>query len=166
MHRMWGRLIGLAVLIPATGFWACGYLTRPLKARAVAYGGLVFAQGLLGMWMVQSGLQSKPEPGEVPRVSQYRLASHLGLALLLYSSMLYTALGILAPPKATPTTRAVGRLRHAAHAATGVIFLTALSGAGVRLAQTNQSNIFLPIFCNFYILSLSCAACRCVCGRP
>lgn len=53
-------------------------------------------QGLLGWWMVRSGLE---EGREVPRVSQYRLAAHLGTALLLYSSMLYTALGILLPPQ-------------------------------------------------------------------
>ena len=53
--------------------------------------------------MVKSGLRSRSsriEPGtqEVPRVSQYRLAGHLSLALLLYSSMLYTSLGLLFPP--------------------------------------------------------------------
>lgn len=60
-------------------------------------------QGLYGWYMVKSGLASRPsraQPGtqEVPRVSQYRLAGHLSLALLLYSSMLYTALGLLFPP--------------------------------------------------------------------
>ena len=68
-------------------------------------------QGLYGWYMVKSGLASRPsmiQPGtdEVPRVSQYRLAGHLSLALLLYSSMLYTALGLLAPP----TTIAVSSL--------------------------------------------------------
>ena len=47
--------------------------------------------------MVRSGLETKPSSVEIPRVSQYRLASHLGLAFLLYASMLYTALGILLP---------------------------------------------------------------------
>ena len=56
-------------------------------------------QGLLGWWMVRSGLQDTPAPGDIPRVSQYRLAAHLGTAVLLYSSMLYTTLGILAPPQ-------------------------------------------------------------------
>lgn len=49
--------------------------------------------------MVRSGLKEKPSPTEVPRVSQYRLAAHLGTALLLYSSMLYSSLGLLLPPK-------------------------------------------------------------------
>lgn len=49
--------------------------------------------------MVRSGLQNQPAEGDIPRVSQYRLAAHLGTAVLLYSSMLYTAMGILLPPK-------------------------------------------------------------------
>lgn len=47
--------------------------------------------------MVKSGLEKKPLPDNVPRVSQYRLAAHLGTAVLLYSSMLYTVLGLLVP---------------------------------------------------------------------
>lgn len=51
--------------------------------------------------MVKSGLKfdAKRET-DVPRVSQYRLATHFGLAVLLYTSMLYTALGILLPVQA------------------------------------------------------------------
>ena len=59
----------------------------------------VYTQGLLGWWMVKSGLEKEGvSEGEIPRVSQYRLAAHLSTALLLYSSMLYNALGLLLPP--------------------------------------------------------------------
>ena len=59
----------------------------------------VYTQGLLGWWMVKSGLDKEGvSEGEIPRVSQYRLAAHLSTALLLYSSMLYNALGLLLPP--------------------------------------------------------------------
>ena len=130
-HRMWGRMIGVAVLVPAAGFWAKGWLGPALKKRAVVYSGLVVAQGLLGWWMVRSGLQDQPAPTDVPRVSQYRLASHLGMAFLLYSSMLYTALGLLAPPPipaSTAVSKSLVRLRHAAHGSTALVFFTALSG--------------------------------------
>ena len=129
-HRMWGRLIGLAVLLPAAGFWAKGWLGPAMRRRAVLYSGLVVAQGLLGWWMVKSGLESKPVSStDIPRVSQYRLASHLAMAVVLYSSMLYTALGILAPPTSTATpSKSLTRLRHSAHGATALIFITALSG--------------------------------------
>lgn len=49
--------------------------------------------------MVKSGLEEKPTPGDVPRVSQYRLAGHLGMAFMLHALMLYSALGILLPPQ-------------------------------------------------------------------
>ena len=128
-HRMWGRLIGLAILLPAAGFWARGWLGPALKHRVLLYSGLVVTQGLLGWWMVKSGLDAKPAPSDIPRVSQYRLASHLGLALLLYSSMLYTSLGLLTQTPIVPTmTKAVRRLKHAAHAVTAIVFFTALSG--------------------------------------
>lgn len=128
-HRMWGRLIGVAVLLPAAGFWARGWLSKALKRRAVLYSGLVVAQGLLGWWMVRSGLEAKPAPTDIPRVSQYRLASHLGMAFVLYSSMLYTALGLLAPPASiVVASRSLARLRHISHGATALIFVTALSG--------------------------------------
>lgn len=129
-HRMWGRLIGLTVLLPAAGFWAKGWLGPAMKRRAVLYSGLVIAQGLLGWWMVKSGLENKPVSStDVPRVSQYRLASHLAMAVVLYSSMLYTALGVLAPPINTATpSKSLTRLRHGAHGATALIFITALSG--------------------------------------
>jgi len=127
-HRMWGRVVGVAVLVPAAGFWLTGRLNRSLKVRAGLYSGLVVAQGLLGWWMVKSGLKVEAQSQDIPRVSQYRLAAHLGLALVLYSSMLYSALGILAPPPAMAAGKAVMRLKHASHAATGLVFFTALSG--------------------------------------
>ncbi|CAI8016190.1 Cytochrome c oxidase assembly protein COX15 homolog [Geodia barretti] len=136
-HRMWGRATGLAVLVPAAAFWAAGWLTPRLKKRAGPYSVLVVLQGLYGWYMVKSGLASRPsriQPGtdEVPRVSQYRLAGHLSLALLLYSSMLYTALGLLAPPATiAPAVGKVNRLRHLVHGATATIFLTCISGAFV-----------------------------------
>lgn len=55
-------------------------------------------QGLLGWYMVKSGLEEKPESHDIPRVSQYRLSAHLGSALLLYCASLSTGLTLLLPP--------------------------------------------------------------------
>ena len=49
--------------------------------------------------MVKSGLEEKEKSYDIPRVSQYRLAAHLGTALVLYSSMLYTGLGLFLKPQ-------------------------------------------------------------------
>lgn len=55
------------------------------------------SQGLLGWYMVKSGLEEKPESYDIPRVSQYRLSAHLGSALLLYCASLWTGLTLLLP---------------------------------------------------------------------
>lgn len=47
--------------------------------------------------MVKSGLEEKPDSYDIPRVSQYRLAAHLGSALILYSASLWTGLSLLLP---------------------------------------------------------------------
>ncbi len=57
----------------------------------------VSRQGLLGWYMVKSGLEEKPESHDIPRVSQYRLSAHLGSALLLYCASLWTGLTMLLP---------------------------------------------------------------------
>lgn len=47
--------------------------------------------------MVKSGLEEKPDSHDIPRVSQYRLAAHLGSALVLYCASLWTSLSLLLP---------------------------------------------------------------------
>jgi heme A synthase len=47
--------------------------------------------------MVKSGLEEKPDSYDIPRVSQYRLAAHLGSALVLYCASLWTSLSLLLP---------------------------------------------------------------------
>ena len=57
-------------------------------------------QGLLGWYMVNSGLTPKPGPNDVPRVSQYRLCAHLSSAMILYSLFLWQGLThVLHPQK-------------------------------------------------------------------
>lgn len=91
----------------------------------------------MGWYMVKSGLVNNfDDPNDVPRVSQYRLASHLGLAFGLYSLLLWSALDKLLPPKPFPTA-AIGNadaikrarfFRRLAHASKALVFVTALSG--------------------------------------
>ena len=60
------------------------------KVYIISCSYLIF-QGLLGWFMVKSGLE-EPAALDIPRVSQYRLAAHLGSAFLLYSLMLWGGL--------------------------------------------------------------------------
>jgi heme a synthase len=83
LHRLWGRLIGIVFLLPFVWFCIRGSIARPMIWRlggVFLLGGL---QGLLGWYMVKSGLVD--EPG----VSQYRLAAHLCLALVIYALLLW-----------------------------------------------------------------------------
>ncbi|XP_036591589.1 cytochrome c oxidase assembly protein COX15 homolog [Trichosurus vulpecula] len=130
-HRMWGRIVGLAYILPAAYFWRKGWLTHGMKGRVLALCGLVCFQGLLGWYMVKSGLEEKPDSYDIPRVSQYRLAAHLGSALVLYCASLWTALSLLLPRDKLPETRQLLQLRRFAHGTAGLVFLTALSGAFV-----------------------------------
>ncbi|XP_021575172.1 cytochrome c oxidase assembly protein COX15 homolog isoform X3 [Carlito syrichta] len=102
-----------------------------MKGRVLGLCGLVCFQGLLGWYMVKSGLEEKPDSHDIPRVSQYRLAAHLGSALVLYCASLWTSLSLLLPRHRLPETRQLLRLRRFAHGAAGLVFLTALSGAFV-----------------------------------
>ncbi|NRA95984.1 MAG: COX15/CtaA family protein [Planctomycetes bacterium] len=87
VHRQLGRLIGLVYGLPFLWFLIRGRLCRELVWRGWVGLGLGGLQGLVGWWMVKSGLVSRPE------VSHYRLALHLSLALLAGMWVLWMWLG-------------------------------------------------------------------------
>jgi len=89
IHRVWGRTIGLVFAVPFLYFAFVRGLQRPLLLRLLAVFTLGAMQGVLGWYMVMSGLDERPD------VSQYRLSAHLGLAFLLYGYMLWLALDLL-----------------------------------------------------------------------
>ncbi|XP_077992428.1 heme A synthase COX15-like [Glandiceps talaboti] len=132
-HRMWGRAIGLVFALPAVYFWRKGWFSKAMKPRVLIYGSFILFQGLLGWYMVKSGLEEPVKEHDIPRVSQYRLASHLGSALALYTLMLWTGLGHLLPQPKNPVaaSRYLPLLRKSAHFTLAMVFLTALSGAFV-----------------------------------
>ncbi|MGF1624445.1 MAG: COX15/CtaA family protein [Alphaproteobacteria bacterium] len=90
IHRFWGRLIGVAFAVPMLWLAVRGRLPRWTWPHLVALFALGGLQGVIGWWMVQSGLVDRPD------VSHYRLTVHLGLALVIYAYMLGLALRLLA----------------------------------------------------------------------
>jgi heme a synthase len=87
-HRLLGRLIGTVFLLPFLWFLWRGVVPRAVRPRLwviFALGGL---QGAVGWWMVASGLEERTE------VSQYRLATHLILALVIYAATVWTLRGL------------------------------------------------------------------------
>jgi cytochrome c oxidase assembly protein subunit 15 len=129
LHRVLGRLIGVLFLLPLLYFAWRGSIRPGLMPKLVVLFFLGGCQGLLGWYMVKSGLVDNP------RVSQYRLTAHLGLAVAIYAYMLWLALDLLfrtrAPDSAQPRRYYV---RFSA-ALVGLVYLMILSGglvAGTR----------------------------------
>jgi cytochrome c oxidase assembly protein subunit 15 len=118
-HRLLGRVIGVAYLLPFLWFLWRGALGADLKRRLWLIFGLGALQGAVGWWMVASGLTERVE------VSQYRLATHLVLALLIYASIVWTLrrLAQRPPPEAMP------RLKITAMILLGLTFVQLYLGA-------------------------------------
>src|SRR6266852_420861 len=128
VHRLLGRLTGAVFFLPLLWFALRGRIPRALAWKLGGILALGAAQGALGWYMVQSGLVDDP------RVSQYRLTAHLGIAFLIYAAMLWIALDLLFP-RASRTEAAPRGLRRFAFALAVLIFVMALSGglvAGIR----------------------------------
>lgn len=123
LHRLWGRLLALAFLVPFGVFLFKGWVGRRLGLKL----GLLFVlgalQGALGWYMVASGLVDHPD------VSQYRLAAHLALALVIYGFALWLALDLWSAGRESGESGA--GLRAMAVAALGLVLATAIAGAFV-----------------------------------
>jgi len=115
LHRLLGRLIGVAFALPFFWFLARKQVPKALSPKLwllLAFGGL---QGALGWYMVKSGLVDRPD------VSHFRLAAHLGLAFLIYGFILWLIFGLIQPEE--------GGLDPLAVAIIGMTYVQILSGA-------------------------------------
>jgi len=84
-HRLIGRIIGVVFFVPLVWFFCRGWIPPRRRAGLWMILGLGALQGVIGWWMVASGLADRVE------VSQYRLATHLILACLIYVALVWTA---------------------------------------------------------------------------
>lgn len=134
IHRAWGRLIGLVFFLPFVWFLVRGRIRRNLVPRLIGLFLLGGAQGVLGWYMVRSGLV------DVPEVSQYRLAAHLSLAFLIYAALVWTGLSLIFPDPATIADRLGAQVRRLTLVALALVAATILSGAFV--AGTDAGLIF------------------------
>lgn len=129
IHRLTGRLLGVAFFVPLVVFAVRGWLDRPLAGRLGVIFGLGALQGVLGWVMVRSGLVSHPD------VSQYRLVAHLGLALVIYGAIIWVALGLLLlrPAGAVASGQLPARtgLAWPSRGLCALVFATVLSGGFV-----------------------------------
>lgn len=122
VHRLWGRLIGLAFAIPFVVFLIRRGIPNGLWLHLAVLFLLGGMQGAIGWWMVVSGFVDRTD------VSQYRLATHLGTAFLIFAYLIYVALGLLKPrPAVVPAGAA--RWRLPCQAMLAVVSITVLAGA-------------------------------------
>ena len=122
-HRLWGRLIGLAMALPFAWFWIRGAIPVGYKPRLFALLSLIGLQGAIGWWMVSSGLDTRTD------VSHYRLAVHLLTALFILGGLIWTALDLKAlarNPSAKPA-----RLTRLSVITLAILFIQLLFGAWV-----------------------------------
>ena len=124
LHRVLGRIIGLAFALPFLIFAVKGYIARRHWPRYLLMFVLGGMQGLLGWYMVKSGLV------DVPHVSQYRLTAHLIAAFAIYAYMFWVAMSLLYP---VDDTRKQSRHPWFGRtvALTGLIGITIVSGGFV-----------------------------------
>lgn len=124
-HRLLGRSIGMIFLLPMIFFWIRKKLDRTLAPKLVAMFVLGGLQGLLGWYMVKSGLVS------APHVSQYRLTAHLGLAFVIYAYVFWVAVGLLFSGDSGNSRQIDPNLRRFSYIITSLLFVTILSGGFV-----------------------------------
>lgn len=140
-HRLWGRFIGLSFVIPTLYFIARKRVTPKMAVNLLGISSLIGFQGIIGWWMVKSGLKDDLfAPGSHPRVSQYRLTTHLATAFVCYSWMLLSGLAVLRthrwlkdPAAAIQITKAIAHpnltpFRRSVFAVAALTFVTAMSG--------------------------------------
>jgi len=94
-HRMFGRFIGAAFTVPLIYFYSRNMIPKHLYSRFGLLFGLGATQGLVGWWMVKSGLDVDPNQKKEIRVSPYRLATHLAMAFTTYTTLLWTGFDVL-----------------------------------------------------------------------
>ena len=142
-HRVLGRTIGTVFLLPFLYFLFRGYLRRPQIPKLAALFVLGGLQGLLGWYMVKSGLVDNPH------VSQYRLTAHLGLAVVIYAWMLHIALDLWYGKASIGTAPAA--LRRLVAGLALLVFITILSGGFVAGLKAGHAYNTFPLMDGHWI---------------
>ncbi|KAI2499064.1 Cytochrome oxidase assembly protein [Fragilaria crotonensis] len=140
-HRMLGRVVGLVFVVPWMYFSVKGKIPKGYQMRMMGLGLMGGTQGLVGWWMVKSGLTDdrRGDPNQI-RVKPIRLASHLSMAFATYAALLWTGWDVLGMTHSNEMIKYVNatsrealrhasRVRMAAAAVTSLTAVTIVSGA-------------------------------------
>ncbi|MBV1878670.1 MAG: COX15/CtaA family protein [Pseudomonadales bacterium] len=134
-HRVLGRVIGIIFFVPFIVLLWLGKIEKPLVPKlciGLVLGGL---QGLMGWYMVKSGLVDQP------RVSHYRLAAHLMLALVILGYLAWLVMALWPAPQVQVSTR----FRRLVHSMTGLLLLQILYGAFVAGSRAGYGYNTFPL---------------------
>jgi cytochrome c oxidase assembly protein subunit 15 len=123
LHRILGRLVGMALLVPLAFFAWRRAIPAGFGARLLGLAALVGLQGAIGWWMVASGLVDRTD------VSHFRLALHLLTALFLLAALVWTARDFAVMARDPVAVRP--RLTGVAWAVIAILFVQLLLGAWV-----------------------------------
>jgi cytochrome c oxidase assembly protein subunit 15 len=144
LHRLLGRLIGVMFALPLLYFAVRRRLRPGLAPGLVTLFFLGALQGLLGWYMVKSGLV------DIPRVSQYRLTAHLGVAVAIYAYMVWLTFELLFTPGNTLGTSHRPYARWAL-ALVILVFLMILSGGLVAGTRAGMAYPTWPLMGDTFI---------------
>ncbi|WOJ98119.1 COX15/CtaA family protein [Congregibacter brevis] len=136
LHRVLGRIIGLLFVLPLAFFALRGVIRPGLMPRLLVLLVLGGCQGLLGWYMVKSGLVDRPS------VSQYRLTAHLGLAVALYAAIVWQFLNLWPKANSASTRGALPSMQSAARWSpllVVLVYLMILSGGLVAGTDAGYS---------------------------
>ena len=138
-HRLLGRMIGVIFFIPFLFFLLRKKIDKPLIPKLIGMFILGGMQGLMGWYMVKSGLVQDPH------VSQYRLTAHLGLALIIYAYILWVALDLLLQKKNNIANAKSGNIKLFSIILSLLVFITALSGGFVAGLKAGHAYNTFPL---------------------
>ena len=136
VHRLLGRLIGLAFALPLVWFWIRRQIPEGYKPRLLALFALGALQGAIGWWMVASGLVDRTE------VAPERLATHLSNAFIIMAGCLWTALDLIDGDAPRPMTATDDRPRNWVWPLTALLAVQIVWGAftaGLRAGHASDT---------------------------
>lgn len=148
LHRILGRVIGIVFLIPFLFFFFTGRIKKKLTPKLLVMFFLGGFQGLLGWYMVKSGLVN------IPSVSQYRLTAHLGNAVIIYAYILWVAFGLIEDSRQSlvGSVRNITKgIRVSSYTITGLLFLMILSGGLVAGTRAGLAYSTFPLMGETFI---------------
>ncbi len=149
LHRVLGRLIGVIFLLPFLFFYFSKRIPSGLTPKLIVMFILGGLQGLLGWYMVKSGLVDNP------RVSQYRLTAHLGAAVIIYAYILWVAFGLMSVGSLASNSYNMVKkgLKRFALTLSGLLYLMILSGGLVAGTRAGFAYPTFPLMGDSFIPS-------------